>query len=107
MVIIWPYFKLEAKVSMDLPAPSRPNQMLKTSCRFYKVDRKDISFLRFILEAYDGLAVLTTEDAAAGLVKVTMAPGCEDLVTGLIKQLAAEGEIFLEPIDTVVNGHCG
>ena len=81
---------------MDFQATGRTAPELRTSCLFFKVDRKDISFLRFILEAYDGLAMLTTVDAAQGLVKVIAAPGCKGLIAGLIQQLAAEGEIYLE-----------
>lgn len=39
-----------------------------------------IHFLRFVLEAYEGIAVVTTLDPALGLVRLSIAPGCEDEV---------------------------
>ena len=74
------------------------NAALRTSQRFYRIDRGDISYLRFILEAYDGMAVVTTQDAARGIVSITMAPGAEDEVAAIIAGLAAEGEIYIEAL---------
>ena len=79
----------------DLTQPPEPMSM--TPC-FYKVDRRDISLLRFILEAYEGVATLTTVDAAAGIVKVMMAPGRERLVTELLATLCESREILMEPL---------
>jgi hypothetical protein len=41
------------------------------------IDRSQIHYLRFIIEAYPGLAVVSTEDSALGLVSLAIAPGCE------------------------------
>lgn len=79
----------------DTQPSARP---LKTSQRFYRIDRRDISYLRFILEAYDGMAVLTTRDAARGIVSVTIAPGCEARVDDIITALSRADEIFIEPL---------
>ncbi len=80
--------------------PSRRPEQRRTSRRFYRIERGDISFLRFILEAYDGMAVVTTRDAARGIVSITTAPGCEALVEGVVAALAANGEIYIEPMAT-------
>ena len=40
----------------------------ETIKRYYRVDRREIAFLRFIFEAYDGLAVLETLDPEAGSI---------------------------------------
>ncbi len=50
---------------------------LKTIKKYYRVDRKDIHFLRFIFEGHDGIAGVTTIDPAAGIVSVWIPPGCE------------------------------
>ncbi len=71
---------------------------LRTSRCFYRINRRDISFLRFILEAYDGAAVLTTEDARRGIVGITTAPGCRALIEAVITSLAEAGEIMAEPV---------
>lgn len=76
----------------------RRDRPLRTSRRFYRINRRDISFLRFILEAYDGAALLTTQDAPQGIVSITIAPGCETLVDGIIASLAAGDDIMIEPL---------
>ncbi len=45
--------------------------------RNYLIDPYQIHYLRFIIEAYPGLAVVTTLDAALGLVAIAIPPGCE------------------------------
>ena len=55
------------------------------------MDRRDIAYLRFILESYDGLAFQRTLDSAAGLVEVlwpaTRTGDVEALLTALGKEL--------------------
>lgn len=82
---------------------------LRTTSRFYRIDRRDISFLRFILEGYDGMAVLTTRDAARGIVSITIAPGCETVVGDVIASLSAGGDIYIEPLaaEELTNFHQG
>ena len=66
---------------------------LETSSRCYRVDRSRISFVKFILEAYDNVAVLSTVDARRGLVQLRIAPGCETLVDGIVADLSREFEM--------------
>ncbi len=65
-----------------------------TSKRFYRMDRRWISFVKFILEAYDNTAVLTTLDSRKGMVQVTIAPGCETTVEGVMDALTDEYKII-------------
>jgi hypothetical protein len=60
---------------------------LKTIKKFLRVDRTEICFLKFILEAYDGIATLTTIDAHQGIVMLRIAPGCEEDVEAVIQDL--------------------
>jgi len=60
---------------------------LKTINKFLRVDRREICFLKFILEAYDGIATLTTIDAHQGVVMLRIAPGCEDDVEAVLQDL--------------------
>lgn len=72
---------------------------LQENCttRYFLLDRHRIHTLRFILEAYEGIAVLTTVDQNLGLVKVNVAPGCEDEVRTI---LCSEAEsLGLRPLD--------
>jgi hypothetical protein len=50
---------------------------------------REIHYLRFTLEAYEGLATLTTLEPQLGLVQLNVAPGCEGDV---LKILEAERE---------------
>jgi hypothetical protein len=59
--------------------------------RFFRVDRRHIAYLRFTLEAYDGLATLTTLDPRQGIVALSF-PDCfaadvDDLVAALDREI--------------------
>jgi hypothetical protein len=60
---------------------------LKTIKKFLRVDRKEICFLKFIVEAYDGIATITTIDAHQGIVMLRIAPGCEGDVEAVLQDL--------------------
>jgi hypothetical protein len=68
---------------------------MKTSRRYYRIDRRQINFVRFTFEAYEGVAVVTTLDAAAGIVVVCIAPGCETIVSDIMDDLSRH--IQIEP----------
>jgi hypothetical protein len=70
---------------------------LKTVKKYYRIDRREIALLKFILEGYDGLAVMSTLDSSLGIISVMIAPGCEEEVEGVIQDL--KGEILIEPIE--------
>jgi len=53
----------------------------------FRVDRKEIHYIRYTLESYDGMAVVRTLDPRAGLIEVTIAPGCETEVRELVDAL--------------------
>jgi hypothetical protein len=64
--------------------------------RYYRVDRREIHFLKFVLEGYDGVAVVRTVDPLAGLVALHVGPGCEGVVEMIIDDL--ERQIHIEPL---------
>lgn len=65
--------------------------------RYFRVDRRHIAYFRFILEAYEGMATLSTLDAREGTV-VLMIPECfAGDADGLLTALA--GEIGLVEIE--------
>jgi len=60
---------------LELPAQ-------ECSVRNYLIDPCRIHYLRSIIEAYPGVAVVSTIDPAIGLVSIAIAPGCEpDVLT--------------------------
>jgi len=58
--------------------------------KYYRIDRKEISFLKFIFEAYDGIAVISTIDAPAGRVVIAIPPGCLETADMVLGELAKE-----------------
>lgn len=63
---------------------------------YYRVDPGKVHYVKFILEAYDGLAVLSTEDPGSGLIRLATPPGREPEVRALFEALGRE--FFLEPV---------
>ena len=74
---------------------STNHRLLETARQYYRVDRRKIAFIRFILEAYDGLAIVKTLDPDAGLVEFRIAPGCEQDVELILQDL--KRDIMMEP----------
>lgn len=57
---------------------------------FFRVDRRQINFVRFIFEAYEGLAVVTTLDAAKGYIGLAVAPGCGEMAERIMEDLGKQ-----------------
>jgi hypothetical protein len=68
---------------------------LKSVKKQYRVDRREIAFLKFILEAYDGIAMIKTEDAIRGIITFQIAPGCEKQLAEILQDL--KKDIMIEP----------
>ena len=72
--------------------------MDRTIKQYYRVERQAISFIRFILEGYDNLALLTTLDRQQGMVMLSISPGCEAEINTLIEELKADFLIQEAPV---------
>lgn len=66
--------------------------------RFVRVDRSDIHYLQSTIEAYEGLAVMRTLDAHAGLVELLIAPGQETELANLLASLASREGVRLKKV---------
>ncbi len=60
---------------------------MKTIIQYYRVDRRQIAFIKFIFEAYDGIAGIRTTDPARGIIKLHIAPGCTEQVEQILQDL--------------------
>ena len=60
---------------------------METLRKYYRVDRREISFVKFIFEAYEGLAVVSNVDRDLGVVMFSIAPGCEKEFNGVLRGL--------------------
>ena len=75
--------------------------MIEIQTRVFHVDRKEISYLRFTLESYDGMAVVTTLDPYKALIEILIAPGCEGIVFELLNSLKNEEGMRIEEVPKV------
>jgi len=82
-------------IGVNLTGKMQDDIIVESTIRYYRVDRKQIGFLKFILEACDGLVTLSTVDAALGLVSFRIPPGCEGEVAEILKGL--QKDVFMEP----------
>jgi hypothetical protein len=81
-----------------LSGDSRQRKPLETIKRYYRVDRSEIAFIKFIFEAYDGIAGMRTSDPAKGVVALHVAPGCEEQVERILQDL--KKKILIRRIET-------
>ena len=73
---------------------------MKTIGKLYSIERKSVGFVKFIFEAYDGIAVVETIDRHASIIKLHIAPGCEADVDNVLIEL--KKEILIEPVSVDV-----
>ena len=75
---------------------------METTKRIFRVDRREINYLRVTIESYDGMGVVKTIDPHAALIEVQVSPGCEHLFSELANSLAQdEGIRLMEKIGSV------
>jgi hypothetical protein len=65
--------------------------------KYFKINRKDISYLKFVLEGYEGLALVTTVARYDSVVKVVIPPDFVFEVNNIVSAL--KEEIDFEEID--------
>jgi hypothetical protein len=67
---------------------------MDTQSRFLRLRRKDIAYFKFILESYEGMAVVRTKDPYEAIVELMVAPGWEkdadEVLEGLQKEIPFE-----------------
>ena len=72
---------------------------LQTIKQYYRVDRRQIAYLKFIFEAYDGIATLRTLNPRRGIILFYIAPGCEQDFQSILQDLSKQ--ILIEPLKTI------
>jgi len=65
-------------------------------CKYFRVSGKDIVFLKFILEAYEGMNVMSTVDNSAGIIRIAIMLGFEQDMDDLLAELS--GSISMQPV---------
>ena len=61
-----------------------------------RVERKEIAYISWTLESYDGAALVRTLDPREARIEVLIPPGCEDLVLRLLRSLSEEEGLRIE-----------
>ena len=73
------------------------NVVMRCHKRYLRVDRRHIGFMKFIFEAYGGIANLTTIDPKIGTITINIPNGCVDVVNELLDILGRD--ILIEPLE--------
>ena len=69
---------------------------MDTQSKYFRIHRKDIAYFKFIMESYEGMAVVRTKDSHEAVIELMVAPGWEKEVNEVLKGL--QNEIFFEPL---------
>ena len=72
---------------------------MRTTTKYYRIDRRQIAFMKFIFEAYDGVANLSTINPETGIVKLNIAPGYESLAEAIVDDLSED--IIIESLSSM------
>ncbi len=64
--------------------------------RYFIMRPSQIHLLRFTMEAYEGICVVTTLDPELGMVLLQIAPGCENLINNILN--AESAHLALRPV---------
>ncbi len=77
---------------------------MDTVSRYYRLHRKDIAYFKFIIESYDGMALVRTKNPYEAIVELMVAPGWErdldEVLEGLGKEISIE-PLSLDPYRSV------
>jgi hypothetical protein len=67
---------------------------MDTQSKYFRLRREDIAYFKFIIESYEGMAVVRTKDPYEAIVELMVAPGWEkdldEVLEGLRKEMAIE-----------------
>jgi hypothetical protein len=66
---------------------------MDTVSKYFRLHRKDIAYFKFIVESYEGMAVVRTQDPHEAVVELMVAPGWEKNVDQVIEGLRREIDI--------------
>ncbi len=63
---------------------------MDTQSRYFRVRREDIAYFKFIIESYEGMAVVRTKDPHEAIVELMVAPGWEKDLDEVLEGLRSE-----------------
>ena len=66
---------------------------METIKHIFRVDRREINYLKITIESYDGMSVVRTIEPYEALIELQISPGCETLVFELLNSLVENESI--------------
>jgi hypothetical protein len=63
---------------------------MDTQSKYFRLPREDIAYFKFIIESYEGMAVVRTKDPREAIVELMVAPGWEKEVEEVLEGLREE-----------------
>jgi len=72
---------------------------METTRLSFHVERKEISYLRWVIESYDGMAFLKTINPRQAFIELEISPGCEVFVHELLDSLRNNEHIKIDPVE--------
>jgi len=69
---------------------------MDTQSKYFRIRQKDIAYFKFIIESYEGMAVVRTKDPREAVVELMVAPGWEKDLEMVLEGL--QKEITIEPL---------
>lgn len=66
---------------------------MDTKNRYYRIDEAGIGLLKFLIESYEGVAVIRTISTVDSVIEIMIAPGFEAEVEAVIDELRDEFQI--------------
>jgi len=67
---------------------------MDTQSKYFRLHRENIAYFKFIIESYEGMAVVRTQDPHEAIVELMVAPGwekdVEEVLEGLRKEMTIE-----------------
>lgn len=55
--------------------------------KYFKLKRKDIALVQFIIEGYEGMATVTTIDSQSAIIQISIIPDFISDISAVIKDL--------------------
>ena len=86
-----------SEIIEDLNVEEDSHAGIQMICRYFKVAHRDMVFLKFILEAYEGMNVMSTVDNKAGIIRIAIMPGFVDDMDDLLAELGRK--VGMEPVE--------
>jgi len=79
---------------------SEPDLIPAGIVRYFKVDRRDLVLLKFILEAYEGMSTLSTLDPNGVIIRLSIPWGFEQDIASIIDAVGANIPLHEVPFGT-------